>query len=185
MRSSQQGFTLAETLVVVVVAVLIGTAVVSMWIGYNNYFSLELAQASVGSDAERIMSQAEVAALQASGVASSHTFSGTTITSTSSALVLQVPSIDSSGTILANTYDYIALYASSTNAYKAIDAAAGSSRTTGTTKLSASLQSLSFTYYTSPVTSATSTFIDVRTAATLLRGTAASHLSETLYFRNK
>ncbi len=180
-----RGFTLVETLIVVAVVAILGGAIASMWIGYNNFFAVEEAQVDAAGSAARVVSHVETAAMQASGVVASHTFSGTTITSTSTALVLQLPSIDSSGNIISNAYDYVAFYASSTDAYEATDPAAGSTRVAGTVALSDALQSLAFNYYAVPLTDATSTRIDISTSVSLLHGSATDHLAETVYLRNK
>lgn len=180
------GFTLTETLVVVAVSAILGGAVAGIWIGYNSFFTLQQTTVAVAGSASRIISVAEAAMLQATSVVTSHTFvaSGTTLTTGTSTLVLQLPSVNSSGNVISNTYDYIAIYASSTNAYEQVDAAAGSTRASGTINLSNTLSSLTFTYYATPVTGATSTLIDVQTATTLLHGSASDHLRQTLYLRN-
>jgi len=183
---ASRGFTLTETLVVVAVSAILGAAITGIWIGYNNFFALEQTTVVVATSASRVVSVAEAAMLQASSVESSHTFtnSGTTLTSGTSTLVLKLPTVNSSGNVVSNSYDYIAIYASNTNAYEQIDAAAGSARVSGTTILSTALSALTFTYYANPITAATSTFIDVQTSTSLVSGTASSHLHETLYLRN-
>jgi len=69
-----------------------------------------------------------------SAVESSRTISGTAYTTSSTVLVLKMPSINSSGNVIASTYDYVAFYRDGTDATKIwsdTEAAAGSRRIPG------------------------------------------------------
>ncbi len=179
-----RGYTLVEMVLVIAIFILLGLALMNMSLYYNNFFNVQTASVDVAGSARDIMTDMQSSLLQADAVASSHTYAGTTYTSSSTALVLQLPSIDNSGNIISNTYDYYIYYASSTNAYRIIDANGSSVRISGKKRMSDVLNSMTFTYNGSPITASTKIVVDLITQTTVKQQTIQTHLDQTIYLRN-
>lgn len=180
-----RAFTLVEILVVLAIVSFIVAAITDLLLHYNSTLTLQQATIDVDMSANQVVYEVEQAALQASAISASHTFGSATYYSGSSALVLQVPSIDSSGNIISGSNDYIAFFATSTtNAYEVVDAAVGSSRGDTTRLLSDVLSTLTFTYGTTTPANATSTTVDVVTSTMVGTTTISRHLDEQVYLRN-
>lgn len=178
------GFTIVETLIVVVIVTLIGAAMLELFISYDTVLSNQSAAVEADTSATAIVNAVRDAVLQADAIVSSHTFSGTLVTTGSAALVVRLPAVDSAGTIVANTYDYYGFYASGKDAHLAVDADAASDRTDVSKRLSTVLSSMTFTYPAGDATQATSTTVDVVTSAGVGQATQTRHLVEQVYLRN-
>ena len=124
------------------------------------------------------------AGLQAEHVAATHVFSGINYSSGTTTALFEIPSIDASGAIIAGSYDYVGIYASSTDAYRITDAAAGSARISGEKKLTSVLEALSFSYDAPSFPSVTSITADATTSARVRDEMAQSHVREHVYLRN-
>ena len=89
------------------------------------------------------------AARGASAVVANRTINGTAYTTSVSTLILELPSLDSSSNIIANTYDYIAFYRSGaepTKIFTDTEPGAGSVRLGGKRLMTAFNQTLAFRY---------------------------------------
>jgi hypothetical protein len=181
---SLTGFTLIETVVVVALSVIALLALVNLFMVFNSIYGYEQAFIASAGSASNTVNALEASVLPAEQVLTSYNFSGTTYTSTTTSLVLQIPSIDSSGNIVSGAKDYVAFYASSTKLYRLVSANAQSVRVSGRTQLSASLLSISFTYDNADVTRSTSVTADVQTRAQYKQQVLQSRLTEQLYLRN-
>ena len=178
-----KGFTLVETVIVVGLTALILTAIANLFYIYYQVNGTDLAYRSAGS-AGSAMAAISAAVVPADGVLTSHAFSGTTYTTGSTTLVLELPAIDSSGVIIASTYDYIAFYTSGTTLYRIIATGAGSSRTAGTKTLTTALANLTFSYNNADPSQATTVTADLRTSATYKQQSAGERVREAIKMRN-
>jgi prepilin-type N-terminal cleavage/methylation domain-containing protein len=124
------------------------------------------------------------AVLQADAVSGGHVFSGITYASATTTLVLELPSVDTSGAVVAGAHDYEAFTASSTVLYWIIDADPSSARVSGTKRLTQALSSLAFSYDATPATAATAVTAALSTSATAGRETAGSAATTTARLRN-
>jgi hypothetical protein len=122
--------------------------------------------------------------LQADAVPATHVFSGTTYTSSASVLVLEIPSIDSSGNAVANTYDYAAFYGTGTQLYRLLQTNAASTRTPGSKLLSSTVTALSFSYNDADFTKVSSVTVDLQTEAHVKQNVLSDHRSEEIRLRN-
>lgn len=181
---SSRGFTLAETVIVVGFAAVIMVVIGLLIYMFGKMTSYEQATSLSSGSASAVMREIELLTVPADAVVSSHAFSIGTYTSSASTLVLEIPSIDSTGTTIASTYDYAVFFVSGTNAYRRIEANAASRRTTGTVKLSSTINTLSFTYNNADFTQVSSVTTDVQTRATTRQDTATDHRHETITLRN-
>jgi len=185
MQSQRQcGFTLIETLIVLAISTIMLIALCVLIYTFNTASSYEQTSIQSSSSASAVIREIQALTLPASGVLQTHTFSGTAYTSTSTSLVLEIPSIDNSGNTIANTYDYAAFYVTGTNAYRLLQANASSARISGTKKLSSYIQSLTFTYNSSDFTQTSIVTADVQTRAMVKQNIISSRQREQVRLRN-
>src|SRR4051812_1326355 len=91
MRNTLRGMSLIETFVVVGIAVMLIGALVNMYLNYNKFYERQQREVDVTQSARRLANRVHTSVLQADAVVSSHAFSGTTYTTSSSTLVLELP----------------------------------------------------------------------------------------------
>lgn len=184
-RTTSRAFTLVETLIVVAFSVSVVVALVLLVYTFNKTAAYEQALAQSSGSASAVMREIESLTFPADAVLGTHTFSSATYTSTSTSLVLEIPSIDSSGNIIANTYDYAAFYlVGTTSAYRLLEANASSKRVTGTKQLSATIRALTFTYNNADFTKISTTTVDVQTQALVKQDILSNHRREQIRLRN-
>jgi hypothetical protein len=174
----------AFTLIEVVLVVGLFTVMMFVLISYNTSYLFDRALAGTASSAATIVNETVTYTLPADQVVASHTFVSTVYSSGPNVLVLELPAVDSSGNILTNVYDYVAIYTSGGKVYRRIDASANSVRKSGTKQLSDSIQSLTFTYDNADFTLVTNVTVDAQTLANVKANVAQSHLKEKIYLRN-
>ncbi|MGE5540799.1 MAG: type II secretion system protein J [Bacillota bacterium] len=183
-RRLESAFTLLEVVIVIALFTIMSFAVIRFFISYNTSYLFERAITSSSSSAGTLMSEIRSAVLPADQVLTSHSFGGTTYSSATSTLVLELPSIDSAGVVISGTYDYIAFYTDGARVYEIIDANAASNRTSRTRLLSDSLNALTFSYDNASFPSVTTITADITTQAGYAGRTTQSHLREQVYLRN-
>lgn len=182
-RASSSGFSLIETLITAALLVVLSGVVMLMYVHYNAFFARQSASIDMLNTASRLANRVHTAVAQAIAIADSHTSSGTLYTSSSDTLVLQLPAQNASGDAVPAVYDYFVYYATGTMAYEIVDAGAGSVRRSGTTQLSSTVDSLTFTYESTPSIS-TWVELDFHAEATIRAETTATHITERSYLRN-
>lgn len=179
-----RAFTLVETIIVIALGVTMMIALGLLVFTFNKISSYERASSQSSGSASAVMREIESLVVPAHAVLQTHTFSSSTRTSSSTALVLAVPSYDSSGNILANTYDYAAFYVTGTNAYRLLEANASSKRVSGTKQLSSTISALTFTYGSADFTQVSTTTVDVQTQAQVKQDILTDHRREQIRLRN-
>lgn len=180
----KRGFTLTETVITISLSVLALLALVNLFFIFNSIYGYQQAFIATAGSAGAAINSFEAAILPANHVLASHAFSGTTYSSGAMTLVLELPTIDNSGNIVYGAKDYIVFYASSTKLYRLVQADAQSARSSGLTQLSATLNSLSFTYDNVNFAQVTNVTADIQTQAQFKQQVVQSHLREKLYLRN-
>lgn len=183
-RSRHAGFTLMEILITMFIVGLIAVVLFNVYNGYNTVFAIQQTRVDVNGSAREIADEFKKTALQARRVVASHTFSGVIRTSGSTTTVFELPSVNGAGDVISASYDYVAFYATSTDAYKVTDGAIGSVRASSTRHLSNTLKTLTFTYNNGNITLATSTDVDVQTQTTLKGQVISAHVRESARLRN-
>jgi hypothetical protein len=179
------GFTVIEILIVVGIAGVLLLALVGLFIGYNNYFGYLQSSIDVPQSAGLVITAVENAVRQADQILSSRSFSGTIYVSDTNGLVLELPSVDSSGNILAGKHDYIAFYKSDTEIYSLTEADVSSVRISSLKKLSDTANSLVFTYDNADVTLAQKVDVSIQNSKQIRDQIIQSNLHQQVYFRNK
>lgn len=182
--SLQNAFTLVETIVVVAVSVALCTALGILIFNLSKISDYQQAVLESSGSASALMKDIGYFALPAHAVVQSHTFSTATRTSTSTALVLEIPSIDASGNTIAGAYDYAAFYVIGTEAYRELETHALSARIPGTKKLSSTVHTLSFSYDAANVTQTTTITVDLQMQTQIKQETIYDHRQQSLRLRN-
>jgi len=179
-----RGFTLIETIIVIALSVSMLIVLSLLIRSFNNSYLYEQSSALSAESVRSIIREIESLTAVADHVLQSHVFSGTTYTSSSAVLILEIPSIDSSGTVISNTYDYAVFYTNGTNAYRILEANASSKRTSGTKQLSSTVSSLTFSYDNADFTLVQSVTVDVQTLSQSRGQDSVDHRNEQMYMRN-
>lgn len=179
-----KGFTLAEVVMVIGLFSVALLAIVFMYSSFISVFGLGQATKDTSTAARDILIEIETVTLPASTILASHVFPSGTFTTDTDTLVLEIPSIDASGTAINGTFDYAAIYISSGIAYRLLAADLASVRRSGTKQLSGSDTTLSLTYNNGDLSLATA----VTAVVTVLQETPDASinnvLESTFYLRN-
>lgn len=178
------GFTLIETIIVVTLSSIMMLTLSLLIYTFNKTSTYHQTAAQSSDSASTILREAESLISPASAVLQSHPFASATYTSTPTSLVLEIPSIDSSGIVIAGVYDYAAFYVVETNAYRLLEANAASKRVSGTKQLSSTIQALTFTYSDADFTNVSTTTVDVQTRVYVQQDSASSRQREQIRLRN-
>lgn len=180
----KKGFTLIETVIVIGITLIALAALVNLFLIFNSIFGYQQAYMKTAGAAGSALAAFEAAVLPAAQVLASHDFSGTIYSSAATVLVLELPSVDSSGGIISNTKDYIVFYTSSGTLYELTEVGTGSVRMSGNKQLCTTVSSLAFTYDNVDFTQVTSVIVDLQAQTQYKQLTAQGHVREQLYLRN-
>lgn len=179
-----RAFTLIEVLVTTALSAILILAITQFYIVFGRAILFQQASIDVALGGSSIMNAVRTAGLQAKRVIASRTFSGVSYDSGTTTAIFELPAVDASGAIVPGAYDYIGIYASSTGAYRLVEAAVGSARISGEKRLTDVLGALSFTYDNPDFPSVTSLTVDATTSATVRGEVTHTHLREHIYLRN-
>ena len=181
----KHGFTLIETVIVIALSISVMTALTLLIYNFNKISVYNETFAKSSGSASAIMREIGSLIIPANAILQTHTFSNGTYISTSTSLVLEIPSIDSAGNTIANTYDYAAFYlVGTTMAYRILQPDALSARASSTKQLSTTMSSLTFTYGDTDFTKVSTTTVDVQTQALVKQEVLSDHRREQFRLRN-
>jgi len=179
-----RAFTLIEIIITITLFVILVLGVSQLYIVFGRTVIQQNNRISITLGGSAIMDTLRDTSLQADHVITAHTFSGVDLSSDATTALFELPAVDASGLIIANTYDYVGVYASGTNVYRVIDGALGSSRVSGKKLLTNTLNALNFAYDAQSFPSVASVIVDATTSAIIRGQTIQTHLHEHLYLRN-
>ncbi len=131
------------------IAVVAGALLVVIMVNSAGLFSQQSSKVTEGLNINDTLSQVRGSIKQASAVVASFSDGQNTYTTGSSQLVLQVVSIDSSGNIIDNTFDYFVFVLDRSNLHFKIFPDPVSSRKTADRIFSTSVDNLNFQYLNS------------------------------------
>ena len=183
--SNRRGFTITEMLVTVALFALIISALVALYQGYSTLFVSEQKLFTMRTSANIAITKIEQDTLQANRVVASRVISGTTYTTGSSMLVLELPSIDVSGGIISDTFDHVVFYVSGAILYRLTEANLASARQSGIKQLLDTLSALTLSYDTGDPTEASRITVDLVLLAQSGQSNSQFHFQQNVYLRNK
>lgn len=183
-KSNKQGFTLFETMIAVFIFIIVSAFLSSLYVNYYRVYYFQQGIVSVAGSASATANELQSAILQADKIVASYDFSGTVYSSGQNILVLEIPSIDSSGNIVSGKYDYAVFYATGNFLYKLVQADVSSSRISGQKQLSNTLSAITFTYNNGDLTQANKIDVDIQTQTVVSNQTIPYHLHQEIYLRN-
>lgn len=181
---NKKGMTLIEVVVAIGIFILILFILWHFYFSYYQVFNFQQATSKMAGSASLSANELQSAVLQADKVIASRTISGNVFTTDQDTLILEIPSIDSSGNILSSKYDYVVFYANGSNFYKQTEADASSARVSSLKSLSSMLSNISFTYDNGDPAQVSRIDIDMQMQTTVNHQMTSYELQEKLYLRN-
>lgn len=180
----QRGFTLIEIVVVIGLISLVLGGVLALFISNNRIYNYQTALIKASGSARTAMNAFSQDALQGYRVLASYNINGTPYNSNSSTVIFQLPAYNSSGTVISNTYDYVAYSVTGTSLKRDLQAASGSVRITSTKILSSSVSSWAVTYDNAVFSSVKKVSVDLVTSESYKSQTVTQHLAGQYKLRN-
>ena len=180
MRSSHRGFTLVELIISISIAVLVSGLLIAILVNNTGLFYKQSSKISEGIGANNGLVNIKSSIKESQSVADSFSFSGTTYSSSSTQLVLKLPSIDSSKDIISNTFDYFVYYQNNDKLIWRVFPDPLSLRVSVNQILTENVQSLLFEYFNSagnPITPTSAVKVRVRINLSKNVATEDEHLS--------
>ncbi len=141
-KRSNQGFSIVELLIVLGLFAIL--AFFLSYIGIFNFqaYNSQTAELTIASDARTALDDIDNYTRQANRVISSYS----SYTTNSKTLILQIPSIDSSGQVINNTYDIVVFYLTGSDLFRRVFPAQGSSRLSSIKNLANGVDANSFSF---------------------------------------
>ena len=143
------GFTLAEILVVTAIAAILMVVGVAIYLSNNRFYQNQSAEIRVVSNTRQAADRISEFGRNAVGIESSYVYDSVTYATGATAAVLKVPSINSSGGVISETYDYIIVAQDPDDSSRLIliaDPAPGSNRAERVLELTDRLDLINFIY---------------------------------------
>lgn len=183
--TSEDGFTLIELVIVIAVSSVLLLGMLNLFDWHQKIYLQETANIGTTTAVRGSLLKMSKNIAQATTVMASHTFGSTTYTSGASELVLQLPSVNSSGNAIATTYDYVAYYLSGGALYEKIEANAASTRLATTKLIAENAQTFTLTYDTATPAAASYISIILEDVIATRTNNATTRLTDTIFLRNK
>jgi len=179
---NERGLTLIEVLVAMGIATVAGVLLVVIIINSTGLFTQQSSKVQMGLNINDALSQVRSSIKQASQIADQYTGGQTTYTTGTNQLVLKVLSIDSSGSIIDNTYDFFVFFQDQKYLRFKIFPDPSSFRKTADQVFSSSVDNLAFQYFNSanpPVEVAPTAAAKVKITLTLKQKTGVKYETQT------
>ena len=187
-RVPQAGFSLMEGMAVLGVMTLLLVMVTQIFAISYDAFAKQSARANNDAGAMLGARAISEAARGATEVLTSHTINGTNYTSSSTTLVLKLPAVNTSGGIVADAYDYIAVYRSATDATKIFadtEPNASSYRVSGQKLVTAYNDTLTFRYDNPNIAEANRVSVYIRNEQVVRTTTVKTEAWSSIFLRNR
>ena len=183
-KSKNSGFTLVEVTIVLFLFIAISGVLFALFEWHAKIFGFQQVQVQVVGSARSVMNALQGNILPAYRVVASRSVGGVNYNSGSSVLVLQLPSHDSNGDVVANKWDYMAFSLGGNSLTQATEADAASSRKSGTKTLSEKINSLTFTYDSATFDLVRKVSADIETSGQFRGQQISTRLQQDFYLRN-
>lgn len=184
-KNLQSGFTIIEIVIVIGISIILLVGLLNLFYWHQRIYSQEEASVRTTASVRSALVNISEAAAQAVTIEASHNFSGTDYTTSGSTLVLKLPAINSSDSVIANTYDYFVFYLNGSSVYLIIEPGAGSIRGAVSKKLADNVQSFALTYNNGTPSAASTVTIDMQAVITTRNNNVTTQVSDTIFLRNK
>ena len=179
------GFSLAEAIITVAILIYTLVALLVLFNNYSKIYNYQQTKIKIGNSAREAVKELRSAALQANQIVVSHDFFGTIYDTDQDTLVLKIPSIDGSGNIISEKYDYVVFYTTGKNLYRLIEVDAASSRSSGINQISDAVETITFAYDNTNLSLAIKIDADLEMQETSGGQNAVYQLHQKIYLRNK
>ncbi len=183
-RNQQSGFTLIEVVITITLLAILLIGLFSLYDGYSRIYGTQQGLFLIVNSAGTTVSEFQERVQQASQIVTQRNFGGVSYTSGTNTLILELPSIDSSGEVIDSKFDYVLFYVSGTKAFRILEADAASSRDSGTKQLSDTVSTMSFVYDSGTPNLSGSVKIDLTTQKRYSKQTQSFHTVQLTYLRN-
>lgn len=157
----------------------------SLFDWHNKVYYLEQAEVQATGSARTALSHMDKYIGQASTILASQDIGGTTYNSGATTVVLQIPAIDNNNDIIATTSDYVVYYVDGTQLFEVLQAGTNSIRKSATKQLSDSVNTLSFSYDNADYSQVRKVTVDLQTRAQARATQVNTHLTQTIFLRNR
>jgi prepilin-type N-terminal cleavage/methylation domain-containing protein len=184
-QSSEQGFTLLEVLIVLGISVVMLMGLLNLFEWHQKVYAQEVAHVRTTGAVRSTMLQMSEDVAQAVAIETTHTFSGTTYTSTNNTIVLRLPAVDSSDNVIASTYDYVVYYLSDGSLYQKVDPGTNSARGAVSKLIAENIDIFDLTYDNATVTFASYVTIDIQATIPTRNNNVSTRIIDTIFLRNK
>lgn len=180
-----KGISIVEAIVVITLVSLISIVIMDLFITHGRIFNLN----SAGSDFQLQGAEAVEAVGRVVRVAdkalSSRTINSINYTASAGTLVLEIPSIDSTGKVISGKYDYAAVYLLNNKIFVSQQADPASSRATLARALSDSVSRLQFIYDNSSYDSVSSVLVQLSMSKNISGKTKTLAIDKKFNLKNK
>lgn len=145
----KHGFTLLETVIYFTLGALIMIVITQVFVSQTRFGERQTRQSDITRSATSGIEILKIHIQSAKTVVASRTFGGILYTSSSDSLILELPTIDSSGNLISGSSDYVVFFRDPLNTALlkiTTEAAVGSARSSNTKIVSAFVNSVEFHY---------------------------------------
>lgn len=143
----RNGFTLPEVITAITVFVLVGGLLLGIMVNNTGLFYKQSSKVSQGLGVNDALAKIRSEIKEAQAVAAGYPIGNPTYTSSSTQLVLQLTSVDSSGNIISTTYDYAVFAVTDGKLTYQVFPNAASSRQGANRILASNVSSVFFQYF--------------------------------------
>lgn len=146
---NSKGFTLVELLISMSIAVVVGGLLIAIIVNSSGLSYKQSSKVNIGLNTNDALAQVRKSIKESSAVVPSFTIGSETYTSGLSEIILKVPSLDQSGNIISNFFDYFIFFQDQTKLRFKVFPDPASSRQPQDQIFSTSLDSLQIQYLSS------------------------------------
>lgn len=105
-----RGLTLVEVLIAIGISIIVGALLLAIIVNSSGLFYNQSSKVGQGLGVNDALSKIRSTIKESGGIAASYTFESTTYTTGATQLVLKLPSLDTSGNIISDTFDHFIFF---------------------------------------------------------------------------
>jgi hypothetical protein len=184
-QHKEQGLTLIEVVISIGIGIVLMITLLNLFDWHQKIYTQQVATVRATGAARTILYNMSQDVAQANSVEASHVFGSTTYTSGTNTVVLKLPAVNSSGSVISAVYDYVAYYLSNGKVYQVNDPGTGSIRLRNAKLMGENVQTFALTYNTATPATASIVSIDLQTYIATRLSHVTVHVADTIYLRNQ